>query len=87
MAVASYRVEDGAGDVVFSAVRNFHPPARACELKYWYRAVRKVLPEMEPWRDSFANGAFMAEDVIIMDGILDDNKSMSLTISRKKWMK
>lgn len=89
MAVACYREENGYGEVISVITRNFHPPARACELKYWWKAVQKAIPSMAAWQPSFANGAFIDIDVIMLEGRIDCENPifLSLTINRKKWLK
>lgn len=46
--------------------RQFAPPKRAGELKYWYKAAKKMLPILPDWQDSFALNADVEVDSIIL---------------------
>lgn len=74
MAVASF---ERAGAI--PVMRNFPAPKRAAELKYWYKAARKVIPVLPEWHDRLVSLTQIdIETIIIRD------KDWSLFIARKR---
>lgn len=62
MAVADYRV-NGRRIVM----RNFHIPKRASELKYWYYAIARAMPQLPKFEPRFLEGADITVETIILE--------------------
>ena len=62
MAVAEYQVNGKQVNV-----RGFHVPKRAAELKYWYKAAAKAIPQLPDYEAAFLVGADITVETIIMD--------------------
>lgn len=82
MPVASWRIGDEA-----EVLRNFGAPKRASELKYWWMALRKVLPALPKYEDAGINSRMTKIDVetIIMGGVYG-GESWCLMVARKRSM-
>lgn len=78
MAIVSFEKADGS-----ALMRGFPAPKRAGELKYWWRAARKVMPSMPEWQDGFANHAYVTYETIII-GRGNSGISWLLIIYRKR---
>lgn len=62
-------------------VRTFQIPKRASDLKYWWRAMRKAIPKMPEWDESFRSRADITVDTIIID---DSDGRWKLVVARKR---
>ena len=78
MAVADYRVNN-----VRVAMRAFEVPKRASELKYWYKAAQKGMPDLPPYEPRFAADADITVETIIMDWVTN-GQHHRLLIARKR---
>lgn len=79
MAIAHFKF----GGVVIE--RQFSPPARAGELKYWYKAAAKAIGVQAPlWNDQYKESAHYDVDAIVFEGVGIDRVPWVLTIARKR---
>lgn len=84
MPIAHCTLTYSDGEVVDVQTVSFPTPKRMCELKYWYKEIRRRLKTLPEWRDQFAAGAMIDENTIIMDATHDDKSCWSIMIARKK---
>jgi hypothetical protein len=78
MAVADYRVNN-----LRVAMRHFEVPKRAAELKYWYRAAERAMPQLPKFEPRFLVAADITVETIIMDWVTDGFHHR-LLIARKR---
>lgn len=80
MAVAHFKFGD------LDMQRQFSPPARAGELKYWYRAAAKAFnsADVPLWNDSFIGSAHYDVETIVFEGVSPKNVAWSMIIARKR---
>lgn len=78
MAVADYRVNN-----VRVAMRAFEVPKRASDLKYWYKAAQKGMPDLPKFEPRFMFDADITVETIIMDWVTN-GQHHRLLIARKR---
>lgn len=80
MAVAEFKFGS------YVSKRQFSPPARAGELKYWYKAAAKAFNngDVPLWNDSFIGSAHYDVDTIVFEGVSTKGVPWSLIIARKR---
>lgn len=61
--------------------RTFQIPKRASDLKYWWRAIRKAIPALPEWDESFRSRADITVETIVIDDVAGRWK---LVVARKR---